>query len=64
MRRGEIWIARLNPNVGAEMGKVRPVVILMEPLFLETGSPVVLAAPPHQHHVRRGAGLLQMMQPR
>lgn len=45
MRRGEIWIARLNPNVGAEMGKVRPVVILMEPLFLETGSPVVLAAP-------------------
>ena len=45
MRRGEIWVARLNPNIGAEIGKVRPVVILMEPLFLEAGSPVVMAAP-------------------
>lgn len=45
MRRGEIWVARLNPNVGAKIGKVRPVVILMEPLFLEAGSPVVMAAP-------------------
>lgn len=45
MRRGEIWVARLNPNVGAEIGKVRPVVILMEPLFLEAESPVVMAAP-------------------
>lgn len=45
MRRGEIWVARLNPNAGAEIGKVRPVVILMEPLFLEAGSPVVMAAP-------------------
>lgn len=28
MRRGEIWGARLNPNQGAEVGKLRPVVIL------------------------------------
>lgn len=28
MRRGEIWVARLNPNQGAEVGKLRPVVIL------------------------------------
>ncbi len=28
MRRGEIWVARLNPNQGAEVGKRRPVVIL------------------------------------
>ena len=26
MRRGEVWVARLNPNQGAEVGKVRPVV--------------------------------------
>lgn len=45
MRRGEIWVARLNPNVGAEIGKVRPVVILMEQIFLEAGAPVVMAAP-------------------
>ncbi len=28
MRRGEIWVARLNPNQGAEVGKLCPVVIL------------------------------------
>ena len=27
MRRGEAWVARLNPNQGAEVGKVRPVVV-------------------------------------
>lgn len=28
MRRGEIWIARLHPNQGREVGKIRPVVII------------------------------------
>jgi len=28
MRRGEVWVGNLNPNRGAEIGKVRPVVIL------------------------------------
>lgn len=28
MRRGEIWVARLHPNQGAEVGKLRPVVPL------------------------------------
>ena len=28
MRRGEVWVARLNPNQGAEVGKVRPVVVI------------------------------------
>jgi mRNA interferase MazF len=28
MRRGEIWVARLNPNQGAEVDKLRPVVIV------------------------------------
>ena len=45
MRRGEIWVARFNPNVGAEIGKVRPVVILMEQIFLDAGAPVIMAAP-------------------
>jgi len=45
MRRGEIWVARLNPNIGAEIGKVRPVLILMETRLLEAGSPVVMVAP-------------------
>ena len=28
MKRGEIWVANLNPNRGAEVGKIRPVLIL------------------------------------
>jgi mRNA interferase MazF len=28
MRRGEIWLVRLNPTLGAEMGKTRPAVIV------------------------------------
>jgi len=45
MRRGEIWIARLNPNVGNEIGKVRPALILLAQRYLNAGSPVVMAAP-------------------
>lgn len=28
IRRGEIWVARLHPNQVAEVGKVRPVVVI------------------------------------
>ena len=28
MRRGEVWVARLNPNQATEVGKVRPVVVI------------------------------------
>lgn len=28
VRRGEVWLARLDPTQGAEMGKTRPVVII------------------------------------
>lgn len=28
MKRGEIWVANLNPGRGAEVGKVRPVLIM------------------------------------
>jgi len=45
MRRGEIWVARLNPNTGSEIGKVRPVLILLAQRYLDAGSPVIMAAP-------------------
>lgn len=45
MRQGEIWIARLNPNTGNKIGKVRPVLILLAQRYLDAGSPVVMAAP-------------------
>ena len=28
MRRGEVWVGNLNPNRGAEVGKIRPVVVM------------------------------------
>lgn len=33
MRRGEIWVANLNPNRGAETGKTRPILILQADWF-------------------------------
>lgn len=30
MRKGEIWLARLNPTVGDEIGKTRPVVVVSD----------------------------------
>jgi len=45
MRRGEIWVARLNPNQGAEVGKLRPVVVIQADLLTEAGLPTVLVVP-------------------
>jgi mRNA interferase MazF len=45
IRRGEIWVANLNPNKGTEMGKVRPVVILQEDRITAQGLGTILAAP-------------------
>jgi mRNA interferase MazF len=45
MRRGEIWLARLNPNTGAEAGKVRPVLIMLDDAFLATGMSPVMCIP-------------------
>ncbi len=44
MRRGEVWVANLNPNRGREIGKMRPVVIMQHDalLALETGMVIVL----------------------
>lgn len=45
MKRGEIWVANLNPNRGGEIGKARPVVILQEEQIIATGIRTILAAP-------------------
>lgn len=45
MRRGEIWVANLNPNKGNEIGKQRPVVILQEDKLTATGLATILIAP-------------------
>ena len=45
MRRGEIWMARLNPNQGAEVGKLRPVVIVQADPITQAGLGTVIVVP-------------------
>ena len=44
-RYGEVWVARLNPNRGREIGKTRPVVVLQTNAVTEAGLPTLLVAP-------------------
>ncbi|MFN9694968.1 MAG: type II toxin-antitoxin system PemK/MazF family toxin [Synechococcaceae cyanobacterium] len=39
IRRGEVWVARLNSNQGAEVGKARPVVVIRPTCLPKRGSP-------------------------
>lgn len=45
MRRGEIWVANLNPGRGREIGKIRPVLIIQDDAFTECGTPMVIILP-------------------
>ncbi len=45
MRRGEIRVARLHPNVGGEVGKFRPVLVMLDDALLKTGMSPVLCLP-------------------
>ena len=45
MRRGEIWTVNLNPSRGAEIGKIRPVLVLQANWLTEAGSDSVLIVP-------------------
>jgi mRNA interferase MazF len=42
---GEIWIADLNPKVGTELGKLRPVLIIQNQILLEINHPSTLIIP-------------------
>lgn len=45
IRRGEVWVANLNPNRGREVGKIRPVLILQADALTEIGTPMVVVLP-------------------
>jgi mRNA interferase MazF len=64
MRRGEIWLARLNPNTGAEAGKVRPVLIVLNDALLATGMSPVLCIPLTSKLYKDLAGLRVAIAPR
>lgn len=44
-RRGEIWLADLNPRRGTEPGKTRPVVVIQAQALLDAGHPSTLIVP-------------------
>jgi len=45
VRRGEVWVANLNPNRGAEVGKVRPVLVLQADPLIESPLETVVVLP-------------------
>lgn len=45
MRRGEIWLADLNPRRGTEPGKTRPVLIVQAQALLDASHPSTLIIP-------------------
>lgn len=44
-KRGEIWLADLNPRRGTEPGKTRPVLIVQAQALLEAEHPSTLVVP-------------------
>ncbi|MBM5811026.1 MAG: type II toxin-antitoxin system PemK/MazF family toxin [Gammaproteobacteria bacterium] len=45
MRRGEIWVGNLNPNRGAEVGKIRPVLVVQADFLLGEEQATVVVLP-------------------
>ena len=45
MKRGEIWVGNLNPNRGAEGGKIRPVLIMQADFLIDQGEPTIIVLP-------------------
>lgn len=45
LARGNIVLARLNPNQGAEIGKIRPVIVLTQTALIEAGLPMIFVIP-------------------
>jgi mRNA interferase MazF len=45
LRRGEIWLANLNPRRGTEPGKTRPVLIVQAQTLIDAGHPSTLIVP-------------------
>lgn len=68
MKRGEIWIGNLNPNRGAEIGKMRPVLIIQEDRLTDAGLPTLVVLPlttqtrPALHHLRVPIGARERLQ--
>lgn len=62
MLRGEVWVANLNPNRGAEIGKTRPVLILQADWLSRSQANTVIVLP-LTTQVRREAEPLRVTLP-
>ena len=45
MRRGEIWVANLNPPRGREIGKIRPALIVQADALTAIETPMIIVLP-------------------
>jgi mRNA interferase MazF len=45
IKKGEVWLANLNPTKGTEAGKIRPVLILQDQTLLDVLHPSTLIVP-------------------
>lgn len=45
MKRGEVWVARLNPDQGTEVGKARPVIVMQADAILASGLRTIIVVP-------------------
>jgi mRNA interferase MazF len=55
----EIWIAKLDPSIGSEPGKIRPVVILQSDLLNRSGHESFVACAISSQH-REGISLIRI----
>jgi len=45
MRRGEVWVANLNPARGQEVSKIRPVLVMQNDDLSAAGTPMIVILP-------------------
>src|SRR2546423_949613 len=45
LRRGQVWLADLNPRRGSKTGKTRPVLVVQSQALLDAGHPSTLIVP-------------------
>jgi mRNA interferase MazF len=62
VKRGEVWVANLNPTRGRAFGKIRPVLIVHADELIAAGSPVIVVLPVTSK-VRAGLHLLRVTIP-
>ena len=60
MRRGEVWLVNLDPTVGAEMQKTRPVVIISSDLMGKLPLRVVVPLTDWKEHYARAPWMLKV----